>query len=115
MAGSAFQAVSEACRPLRPCLGCGAPGAGSHCSECQPRRKSGNRKSSASSSARGYDSSWRRLSLAARAAQGFCTDCGTKDDLTGDHLRWPARLPTDVDVVCRSCNSKRGALRGSDA
>jgi hypothetical protein len=38
-------------------------------------------------------------------------DCGTTEDLTGDHLRWPARTLADVEVVCRSCNSRRGALR----
>ncbi len=41
----------------------------------------------------------------------FCMDCGTHEDLTADHLRWPARTLIDVEVVCRSCNSKRGALR----
>jgi hypothetical protein len=32
--------------------------------------------------------------------------------LTGDHLRWPAENLADVEVVCRSCNSKRGPRRG---
>lgn len=69
--------------------------------------------------ARGYDAAWRRLSERARKLQPFCTDCGTTEDLTADHTpeAWerkragkPIRL-RDVDVVCRSCNSKRGEAK----
>ena len=67
-----------------------------------------------------YDHAWRKLSRRARRIQPFCSDCNTTDDLTCDHLpeAWrrherglPIRLQ-DVDVVCRSCNSARGAARG---
>lgn len=51
--------------------------------------------------------------------QPFCSDCQTTDDLTVDHSpeAWAARDRGDritldlVDVVCRSCNSKRGRAR----
>jgi len=50
--------------------------------------------------------------------QPFCTDCGhwgsNANPLTTDHLRWPARTLADVDVVCRSCNSKRGRFAVTD-
>ena len=72
--------------------------------------------------ARGYDEAWKRLSRRARRLQPFCSDCGTTEDLTGDHTpeAWarkaagkPIRLE-DIDVVCRSCNGIRGAARGED-
>jgi 5-methylcytosine-specific restriction endonuclease McrA len=52
--------------------------------------------------------------------QPFCLDCGTVDDLTVDHLpqAWERREQglavrlEDVEVVCRVCNSRRGAARG---
>ena len=59
--------------------------------------------------ARGYDEAWNRLSLKARKLQPWCSTCGTSEDLTGDHLRWPARTLADLDVLCRSCNAKKGA------
>jgi hypothetical protein len=54
--------------------------------------------------------------------QGFCTDCRRTTDLTTDHSpeAWrrkaqgkPIRL-VDVDVVCASCNARRGRQRPGD-
>lgn len=72
---------------------------------------------------RGYDYRWEKLSKRARKLQPFCTDCGRTDDLTADHSteawrRREAGLPIrlkDIDVVCRQCNTDRGAARGSAA
>jgi len=50
--------------------------------------------------ARGYDNNWAGHSAQRRREQWWCADCGAVADLTVDH-------PTD-DVVCRSCNSRRG-------
>lgn len=95
---------------MKPCLRCGEPSSGSWCDEHGPER--GPRQDhDLNSTQRGYDNRWRRLSERARQLQPWCSDCGTTDDLTGDHLRWPARTLRDVDVVCRACNSRRGALR----
>jgi len=107
---------------LRPCLGCGTPvettkkNAGARCDSCSeehgrqfPKARGESHKES--SARRGYDYRWRRLSAQARREHPFCMDCGTHEDLTADHLRWPARTLADVEVVCRSCNSRRGALR----
>lgn len=67
----------------------------------------------------GYDAAWDRLSKRARALQPWCSDCGTKERLTADHLpsAWerkekglPLRL-VDVDVVCGPCNTRRGSSR----
>lgn len=99
---------------MRPCLRCGAPSEGARCPEhTQPRRHA------LSATRRGYDTAWAKLSKRARRLQPFCTDCGTTTDLTADHTEeaWARRergLPirlTDVTVVCRSCNSRRGAVR----
>lgn len=99
---------------LRPCLDCGeptdAPRCPAHALPAPPKRPT---------TARGYDQPWRLLSEKARRLQPFCTDCGTTDDLTTDHSpeAWarkeagkPIRLQ-DVTVVCRPCNSRRGAAR----
>ena len=98
---------------LKPCLTCGELSEQTRCPEhtvysVQP-----------SSTARGYDAAWNRLSKRARRMQPFCSDCGATDDLTTDHSpeAWRRRDAglvvrlADVDVVCRSCNSKRGRAR----
>lgn len=98
----------------RPCLKCGTPVEGSRCDDCRPPAKAKGR------SERGYAGQWPKLSRRARRLQPWCSDCHTTDDLTADHSpeawrRHEARLPIrlqDVDVVCRTCNSKRGAARG---
>ena len=90
-----------------PCMVCGVP---SVLGRCQAHRVA-----KASPDRRGYDSRWRRLSRYVRAASPVCVDCGATEDLTADHLRWPAMGPGDVEVVCRACNSRRGPRRvGAD-
>lgn len=93
---------------LRPCLECGELSPWSRCAEHARSRE-----------ARGYDDRWQRLSRKVRQLQPFCSDCGSTEDLTADHTpeAWrrkarglPIRLK-DIAVVCRSCNSKRGAAR----
>lgn len=91
---------------MRPCLDCGEPSPATRCPDhTQPRNHD------VSAARRGYDAAWRRLSKRARRLQPFCADCGAVDDLTGDHLVWPATKLEHVAVVCRACNSKRGARR----
>ena len=75
-----------------------------------------------SSTARGYDYAWAKLSKRARKLQPFCVDCGTTNDLTADHSpeAWDRKARgliirlQDISVVCRGCNSKRGAARGGE-
>ena len=96
---------------------------GSRCTDCQPRRGGQTEWTKGTSTARGYDSRWRRLSERARALQPFCSDCGSPYDLTTDHTpaAWARRERgqtirlCDVDVVCRRCNTDRGAARGAQA
>ncbi len=98
---------------LRPCLGCGEPSPASWCLACRPP------ENKPSATARGYDWAWQKLSTRARRIQPWCLDCGTTVDLTTDHstqawARKAAGLPirlSDVAVVCRPCNSRRGRAR----
>lgn len=104
---------------LRPCIECGEPTDAPRCEDCtEPRPQPAER---ASTTARGYDRTWRKLSERARRLQPFCGDCGATADLTVDHSlqAWrrkaqglPIRLQ-DVEVVCRPCNSRRGAAKPS--
>lgn len=103
----------------RPCLDCGEPTTpGPRCPDCTPTSRAPR-----ASRAAGYDTAWDKLSRRARKVQPWCTDCGTEHDLTADHSpeAWARKAAgkvirlRDVDVVCRSCNSKRGAARGESA
>ena len=87
---------------------CGNPSPSSRC-EQHPWENRNKRPNKATREARGYDHNWRRLSQRARELQPWCSHCGTTDDLTADHLQWPARTLRDVDVLCRPCNSTKGA------
>lgn len=99
---------------LKACATCGDLTDRARCTECRPPdpRPSGTK--------RGYDAAWQRLSKRARRRQPFCTDCGTTEDLSVDHSpeAWAAHdagreVTLDlVTVVCRPCNSRRGAARG---
>lgn len=99
---------------LKPCLDCGDLSDRNRCTEHRTRTPR------ASTTSRGYDAAWSRLSVRARRLQPFCSDCGPADDLTVDHTpeawqRRDAGLPITLDVVavvCRRCNSKRGKARG---
>lgn len=91
---------------LRPCGVCGDAAQDGRCPE-HPRVRVGR----LTTTQQGYGSRWQRLSITARRLQPFCSTCATAEDLTTDHLRWPARSLDDVQVLCRSCNSKKGAIR----
>ena len=68
---------------------------------------------------RGYDWRWRKLSERARREQPFCSVCLTTEDLTTDHSpeAWQRKAEgkairlQDIDVLCRSHNSAKGAAR----
>lgn len=117
----------------KPCLECGEPTTNeSRCTQheqalAQRLKRASDRRRVAtrpSNAEQGRDTAWRRLSERARKMQPWCSDCSSTEDLTADHspeawhrrlvLHLPIRLQ-DVDVVCRSCNNKRGpAQPGSE-
>ena len=103
---------------LRPCTSCGEPHDGpGRCPDCA--READARRPRTSATRRGYNAAWERLSRRARRLQRFCLDCGSTEDLTVDHLpvEWERRAQglqirlQDVEVVCRSCNARRGRAR----
>lgn len=110
------------------CLSCGSviPAGTTRCDDCRranDRRRINGGGKKPSPKTRGYDAQWKRLSLRARKLQPFCTDCGATTDLQADHTpeAWdrhdrglPIRLQ-DIDVVCGTCNRRRGAARGPGA
>lgn len=102
---------------LKPCLSCGELSDETRCDEHRAVRL---RMPKGSATSRGYDYQWTKLSARARKLQPFCSDCGRVDDLTADHSpeAWDRKERgliirlKDIDVLCRPCNTKRGAARG---
>ena len=89
-------------QPVDPNLQCQACGQTHGRSRGRERQRLSGRNTAA----------WKRLAAAAKAAQPWCSICKATDDLTVDHLRYPAVTLADVRVACRSCNGRDGALRG---
>lgn len=54
---------------------------------------------------------WRRISAEVIARDGCCQVCGSTEDLTAHHRRYPALSSADAACLCRSCNGREGALR----
>jgi 5-methylcytosine-specific restriction protein A len=95
-----------------PCIVCGEPSPRTRCNQHDLSNPTYN-PNRATPRERGYDTTaWRKLSKKAREAQPWCSECGTTQDLTTDHLRWPARTLRDVQVLCRTHNSAKGAAEG---
>ena len=65
----------------------------------------------AKTAARGYGSAHQRRARAAIAAQPWCSECRATSDLTADHSVPIAKggLHSPLVVLCRSCNSTKGA------
>lgn len=101
-------------RPLVPCLDCRALSRnGSRCTRCQAVADAQRDQQRGSASSRGYGARWRSLARAAMAAHPYCAGCGATSDLTVDHVVPIARggtpTPENLQVLCRSCNSAKGA------
>lgn len=116
--------------PTSVCVECRATyeldTAGSLCPECRPaeqRAYERHGRQRGKTADRGYGARWQRLSKRARDLQPFCSDCGSPYELTADHSveawrrveRGQSIRLQDVDVVCLTCNSERGAARGEQA
>ncbi len=97
---------------LKPCLDCGCRTAGSRCATCQQRRDHARNRGPAQQ-ARLKISRAQRQHVYARDRHR-CVDCGTRHDLTLDHLTPLAHHVkhhyTDDELAtrCRRCNSRRG-------
>lgn len=85
------------------------------CVECNRKRE----RARPSRQRRGYNSPWYKLSKRAIKAQPYCSVCGSETDLTTDHVDpatkgRPGLTLDDVQVLCRSCNSRKGGTRPAD-
>ena len=88
------------------------------CITCGDMISSGTRcRACGSTTARGYDGAWKRISARVIAEEGACRDCGTTgmpgNPLTCDHIIPKARGGGDgrenLCCRCRRCNSRKGA------
>ena len=93
-----------------PCLYCGILSRGSTCKDClnaiaarDPKRAERNKR---------YNSEWHRLSRLARQMQPWCSRCGSRNDLTADHILSLANggnnVLENIMILCRKCNSSKG-------
>lgn len=95
---------------LKPCLDCGTPADGPRCDEHTVDKRAPKPKSHVHAN-RGQ---WKALSAKARRQQPWCSRCHTGSDLTADHIIPFSTCPElahaieNLDVLCRSCNGKRG-------
>src|SRR5689334_14408610 len=95
------------------CPGCGATGTQQgRCARCraEKERARGTRQQ------RGYTTQHQRLRTQAITLHPWCTQCGTTDHLTADHIvplsRGGRTELHNLQVLCLSCNSrKRDSLR----
>lgn len=98
----------------RPCLDCGrVTRAGSRCPPCGEQYQVRRDRARGTRTERGYDNDWLRISKQAIKDQPWCSWCLSTEDLTGDHIvplsKGGTNTRENCRVLCRGCNSKRGA------
>lgn len=99
----------------KPCIECGeVTPSTTRCNDCEAARNARRDVRRGTAAQRGYDRAWDRLSAQARALQPFCSTPGCSfpitptHPLTAHHLVWPALKLADVQVLCLTCNNRRG-------
>lgn len=104
-------------RPRRPCLDCGLLTRNAS-GRCDYHQRARERTRNAQPHRQAYtDADYRTARRHARSGHyGPCVTCGSWDDLTLDHVQ-PLILggrnhPSNWVVLCRSCNSRKGASVG---
>lgn len=111
--------------PPHPCNRCRrvlVPRGQSRCGPCEARVQRQDVQHRGSSTARGYDSSWRRLRAAYAAQHHWCEDCLANDKRVPtaivDHVqphRGDEALRLDwnnLRALCRGCHSRKTAKEG---
>lgn len=101
-------------RPLRKCLDCPelTRNPKGRCRPCQQRH---DHKHNTQTQRQAYmDPAYKRIRAAVRQGRyGPCTACGDTNDLTVDHIKPLAQggtnHPSNLVVLCRACNSRKGA------
>ena len=96
-------------RFMTPCLYCGVLSRSSTCKSCvisiqskDPKRRERNKQ---------YNYEWHKLSRLARSLQPWCSRCGSKNDLTADHIlslaNGGSNILENIMILCRKCNSSK--------
>lgn len=107
----------------KACGDCGVPCTGEHlrrgeAHRCPEHALAARRRRDAARPhrrARGYSRRFDELRAVLVARQPWCTACGATEDLTADHIVPLSRTVVtpitidDLQVLCRRCNSSRGA------
>jgi 5-methylcytosine-specific restriction enzyme A len=106
---------------MRPCIDCGDPttGRNGRCDPCRQQVEHTHDRARIEQPnrfrERGYDARWIASRDGPALSSRSVATAGPVTTLTYDHLpgAWEQKVITlaDVDVVCRSCNGKRGAAR----
>lgn len=100
---------------LKPCLNCGKLSNKARCEVCSVRVARLREQARPSRSERGYNAEWQRLSKLIRTLQPYCSYCKTTKDLTVDHIvplsRGGSTVESNLQVLCRRCNSRKGNIR----
>lgn len=103
---------------VKPCLDCGrATRNGSRCPACaavhDAAKQAKRDELRGTRTERGYDNDWLRLSRAAIKQQPWCSECGSGEDLTADHViplgQGGLSEKSNVRVLCRRCNGRKAA------
>jgi 5-methylcytosine-specific restriction endonuclease McrA len=91
------------------------PVPGGRCPECRREHNQATSRRRGSSTRRGYDTHWQALARRALTLHPVCSThgCGATHDMTVDHINPATRgqgglTLADVQVLCRSCNSRKG-------
>lgn len=101
---------------LKPCIDCLVElTQSSRCEECEKSRE----RLRGSSTQRGYDRDWQKLSKKVISTSPICGVCGSgrskENPLTTDHIiplsKGGTNNPDNLQVLCRRCNSKKGNRR----
>jgi 5-methylcytosine-specific restriction protein A len=97
----------------KPCLDCGELANKPRCPVCSKKYEKFKSTSRPSRADRGYDANWKRLSKQLRLLQPYCSFCKRTKDLTVDHIvplsNGGFTVESNLQVLCRSCNSSKGA------
>jgi 5-methylcytosine-specific restriction protein A len=98
-------------RPAGPCSYGRCPNLAVARGRC-PLHPAPPRTHALSSTQRGYDYRWRQIVARAIREQPWCSRCGRTDRLSGDHIiplsKGGTDDPSNVRVLCISCNSAKG-------
>jgi 5-methylcytosine-specific restriction protein A len=101
---------------LRICNGCSGHYQPSHnsrgrCRDCLREYERQKRQRRGSTAQRGYGRAWQQLRKVQLARQPFCTECGTADDLTVDHIvplvQGGRSEMSNLQTLCRTCNGSK--------